>query len=143
VENRWESDQQVLAAVVELYEKDGNSVRRNEVHAALEDLDDDAIDQALRRLSSTGFIVGRGTGQAAVVAVVGVTEKGLRASGFWPSQDEAIDRMLQALEEAAEREPDPERQSKLRSVVTSFRSAGREVMIDVASAMLQAGVGVG
>ncbi|MFC5230273.1 hypothetical protein [Pseudonocardia zijingensis] len=128
---------------MERFEQDGRFVSREEVHAAVDDLDPHTVDQALRRLSTTGYIAGRGTARSAVVAIVGVPEKGLRAAGFWPSRDEAIDRMLRALEEQAESETDPARRTKLRTVLASLREGGREVVIDVASAMIQAGVGLG
>jgi endonuclease III-like uncharacterized protein len=142
VESRWESDQRVLAAVVELYEKDGHHVRRSEVHAAVDDLDQNAVDQSLRRLSDASYILGRGTGQAAVVAIVGVTEKGLRASGFWPSKDEAFERMLRTLEEEVEREPDPEKKSKRRAFLEGMRGLGREVAVEIISTAVKAGVGL-
>lgn len=61
---------------------------------------------------------------------------GLRASGFCPSRDEAIDRMLRALEEQVESETDPARRTKLRAILASLRDGGRAVVIDVASAMI-------
>jgi DNA-binding PadR family transcriptional regulator len=144
VENMWESDQRVLAAVVELYERNGHPLRVGEVRAALGDEpDDDALTQSLRRLAEHGYIDAKGSWQGPILRIHKVTEKGLRASGFWPSKEEAFERMLLALEEAVEREPDPENKSKLKALLVAARSAGRDIFVDFVSSALTSGVGLG
>jgi endonuclease III len=143
VESRWESDQRVLAAVVELYEQAGDMVDAPELLAALgEDVDRDQVTQSIRRLASHGFIRALPTMTVDIPTINGVTEKGLRASGFWPSKDEAFERMLAALEEAADRDPDPERKSKIRTVLQSLRGVGRDVAVDVISTAINSGMGL-
>lgn len=144
MESMWESDRRVLAAVVTLYERFGQPLRVSDVRTELGDEpDDNALTQSLRRLADHGYIEGIGSWQAGILRIKRVTEKGLRASGFWPSQDEAFERMLRALEEAAEREPDPERKSKKRMIAEAFARAGREIGIEVISAAASSGLGLG
>jgi hypothetical protein len=49
-------------------------------------------------------------------SVMGVTERGLRESGAWPERaDQLAAQLIAALAEAAEREPEPAKKSKLRA----------------------------
>jgi hypothetical protein len=49
-------------------------------------------------------------------SIAGVTDEARRAVGQWPSAEVWVDRLVEALREAAEREPDPERRGRLRAM---------------------------
>jgi superfamily II DNA helicase RecQ len=65
-----------------------------------------------------------------------VTSEARRAVGQWPSAESLSDQLLAALGEAAEREPDADRKSKLRSAAQTLGGAGRDVLVAVVSTVI-------
>lgn len=56
--------------------------------------------------------------------------------GLWPSPDSAADRLLAAIDQAAERSSDPGQRSRLQRAGEALRSAGRDITVGVATAVL-------
>ena len=63
----------------------------------------------------------------------GVTDAARRAVGQWPSPEVWVERLVQALHEAAEREPDPERRGRLRAMAEGLGGFARDVAVGVLS----------
>jgi hypothetical protein len=69
--------------------------------------------------------------------VTGVTESGLRAAGAWPSPEAAADRLIAALNDKIDGLPeDSPKQNRLKSVRDGLLGAGRDVLVEVAGAVL-------
>jgi hypothetical protein len=65
--------------------------------------------------------------------VARVTDEARRAVGQWPSPEVWVDRLVEALREAAEREPDPERRGRLRAMAEGLGGFARDVAVGVLS----------
>jgi len=64
---------------------------------------------------------------------MGVTDEARQAVGQWPSPQVWVERLIQALLEAAEREPDPERKGRLRALAEGLGGFARDVAVGVLS----------
>jgi hypothetical protein len=62
-----------------------------------------------------------------------ISPEARRAVGQWPSPDVWVDRLVQALREAAEREPDPEKKGRLRAMAEGLGGFARDVAVGVLS----------
>jgi hypothetical protein len=60
-----------------------------------------------------------------------VTPEARRAVGQWPTPENVVARMAEAFSAAAEREPDPERKSKLRAFGDFLGETGKAVAAEV------------
>lgn len=137
----WELDQRVLRAVVGAYEPDGDLVNLDDIRPRVgDDIGDAALQGALRRLDAAGYISADG-GFGGLDHVTVVTERGLRASGFWPSTDEAFQAFLNKLEELAEAEPDPEKRNRIKQIARGIASVGKDFAIEIAGAFASSGMG--
>jgi DNA-binding MarR family transcriptional regulator len=90
------------------------------------------ITTALRRLEAAGYVTGQRLTKGADVTFVGLqlTEKGLRASGVWPSDDPFED-LVRVLEEHIAKEPDEEKVGRLRRLLSAVRDVGRDLGVGV------------
>jgi len=70
------------------------------------------------------------------VGLTGVTERALGAVGQWPSPEGLVAQLVAALNQAADDETQPDRQSKLRMVANALRGMAREVAIAWAAGAL-------
>ena len=61
------------------------------------------------------------------VVVSGVTERARVAVGQWPAPETVVDRLVDALEEAAANEEDDTKRSALRRAAGTLGTSGREV----------------
>lgn len=73
--------------------------------------------------------------------VTGLTERGRRAVGIWPSGDQ-IDALIDALRQAEGTVTDPEERTALRRAASALGSISREVIADIISAMARAQAGL-
>jgi hypothetical protein len=62
-----------------------------------------------------------------------ITSEARRAVGQWPTPEGLADRIVAALLEAAEREPDEKKRTKLRAAAETLGSFGRDLLINVAA----------
>ena len=141
----WTSrDLPVLRAIVDIYEETGSPMGPDAVETATE-FDAETVQAALRALDSeeppyisklervmTGDIIfiGAPTGHAR------------RAVGAWPTAETIADRLVKALDEAAEREPNPERKSWLSKTATYLGNAGRDLAIEIGATAINRQMGM-
>lgn len=71
-----------------------------------------------------------------------VTGHARRTVGTWPTAEVWADRLVHALIQAAEEEPDEARRGKLRRAADVLGGLGRDVLIDVISAVVTRGTGL-
>jgi hypothetical protein len=145
VDELWSFDRAVLTKVVEAYEPTGVDLLSGQILRHFPAAQYDDVRQSLRRLDKDGYIettaLRRGNGEVHFLRINGVTGKGLRASGAWPDDAELLaDRILAALVERAENEPDPEKQSKVKTVLKAVGGMSRDVLVDVLGAAIKSTV---
>lgn len=64
------------------------------------------------------------------------------SSGAWPTAEAMADRLVQALGEAAEREPDEERKGFLRKSAAYLGSAGRDLVVEIGATAINRQIGL-
>jgi hypothetical protein len=91
-----------------------------------------AITTALDRLEAAHYVTGSRLVKGAEVEYVSLrlTERGLRASGVWPSDDPFED-LVRVLNDQINREPDQERAGGLRRLLSAVMDAGRDIGVGV------------
>ena len=65
-----------------------------------------------------------------------------RAVGAWPTAETIADRLITALDEAAEREPDPERKGWLRKSAAYLGNAGRDLAVEIGATAINRQMGM-
>jgi hypothetical protein len=138
MESTWEPrDLLVLDAVVRYYDEhpQGQGVMLTcQQVAELTGLDPTDVYRALKILEPTYVRLVEGWGRGpGTCSIGGVTDQARRAVGQWPSPDVWVDRLVQALREAAEREPDPEKRGRLRAMAEGLGGFARDVAVGVLS----------
>jgi DNA-binding PadR family transcriptional regulator len=114
------------------------------ITADLDDLDEHTVPQSLHRLSAHGYVDTRGALGAPVLDVIAVHERGLRAARFWPDEAEHLaERIMAALTEAAEQEPEAEKRGRLRREASSVGEMGRDVFAEVLASVITKSAGMG
>jgi len=131
----WERrDLPVLDAIVRYFdEHDGPEIPDVETFVKLTGMDPTQVARAVRALSPRFIKTGASLGGLMDVAVMGVTDEARQAVGQWPSPEVWVERLVQALREAAEREPDPERKGHLRALAEGLGGFARDVAVGVLS----------
>lgn len=75
--------------------------------------------------------------------VRGVTSDGLRAVGRWPSAEQGVERLLDALDELIEHLPEGSpKQTKLKALRDDAGEVGKGVLTQVVSAVLTGAISV-
>jgi hypothetical protein len=135
MESTWETrDLPVLDAIVRYFdEHDGPEIPDVETFARITGMDPGQVARAVRALSPRFIKTAATMGGLMHVAIMGVTDEARQAVGQWPSPELWADRIIQALREAADREPDPARKSRLRATAEGLASFGRDVLVGVMS----------
>jgi hypothetical protein len=104
------------------------------------------FERALTRLDENGYIraVPLAFGQNYPSSILGITERGLRTVGAWPSPDNVVTALLQRLEEQANAmaTSKPEESKRLKEVVGFFAGAGREVLVNVITGVFKQATGL-
>lgn len=72
--------------------------------------------------------------------VGGITERGMRTVGIWPS-GESVDALVDALRQAEDATDDPEEKTLIRRATGALASVSRDVMTDVVAAVISRQVG--
>jgi hypothetical protein len=135
MESTWESrDLPVLDAIVRYFdEHDGAEIPDVATFAKFTGMDPTQVARAVRALSPRFIKTQASLGGLMEVAVMGVTDEARQAVGQWPSPEVLVERLVQALREAAEREPDPERRGRLRALAEGLGGFARDVAVGVLS----------
>lgn len=135
MESTWERrDLPVLDAIVRYFdEHDGPEIPDVGTFVKLTGMDAGQVGRAVRALSPRFVKTGAALGGLMDVAIMGVTDEARQAVGQWPSPEVWVERLVQALREAAEREPDPERRGRLRAMAEGLGGFARDVAVGVLS----------
>jgi hypothetical protein len=139
MESTWEiRDMPVLENIVRVHDETGNTPDPSEICTAL-GFDDEEVQRALRALAQeeppliTKFhkvLSGR------ILGVGAPTGYARRMVGAWPTPDGLADRIIAALNEAADNEPDEVKKGKLRRGAEAVAGVGRDVLVDVTSQVI-------
>jgi hypothetical protein len=112
-------------------EHDGPEIPDVETFVKLTGMEPGQVARAVRALSPR-FIKTQATlGGLMDLAIMGVTDEARQAVGQWPSPEAWVERLVQALREAAEHEPDPERKRRLRALAEGLGGFARDVAVGV------------
>jgi hypothetical protein len=133
VESTWETrDLPVLDAIVRYYdEQDGPEIPDVETFAKLTGMDPGQVARAVRALSPRFIKTGPSLGGLIDVAIMGVTDEARQAVGQWPTPESLADRIVVALLEAADREPDERKRTKLRAAADALGGFSRDLLVNV------------
>lgn len=137
-------DLPVLNAIVETFEESGPGLSPEQITArtgldartvqlaltALESEQPPFLSQLERVMSGHVVFIGAPTGHAR------------RAVGAWPTAETIADRLVGALDEAAEREPDEERKGFLRKAAAYLGNAGRDLAVEIGATAINRQMGV-
>ena len=135
MESTWERrDLPVLEAIVRYFdEHDGPEIPDVETFVKLTGMDPGQVARAVRALSPRFIKTGAALGGLMDVAIMGVTDEARQAVGQWPTPESVADRIVAALLEAADEEPDERKRTKLRAAAETLGSFGRDLLINVAA----------
>jgi hypothetical protein len=137
-------DLPVLQAIVEIYEETGQAMGpdvleertgldQKSLQVALKALDSEEppyISKMDRVLSGQIVFIGAPTGHAR------------RAVGSWPTAEVVANRLIHALDKAAEREQDNEQKGHLRAAAAHLRNAGRDLAVSIGAAAINRQIGL-
>ena len=69
--------------------------------------------------------------------VIGVHPEARVAVGAWPSGETMTAQLIEAIEQAADREPDPEKKTRLRALADGLGGAARDITVSVLTKMIE------
>lgn len=96
----------------------------------------------LAETASPPYIKGMSVAQSPFpVVLTGVTERARRAVGAWPTPESFAEQFVAGLAAAIEREPDPEKRSKLRTLLGSTGGAVKDLAVEVSAAVITRSIG--
>lgn len=139
----WEErDLPVLRAAVEYCEEKDGYAEVHHLRGRL-DMSERDIRKAFRALcSETPELFQKYVHSQGEVVLVGrPTGEARRRLGLWPTPEGLADRLVQAMAEAADREPDEEKRGRLRAAASWLANSGRDVMVDVTAAVINRQMG--
>jgi hypothetical protein len=137
MESTWETrDLPVLDAIVHYFdEHDGPEIPDVEPFAKLTEMEPGHVARAVRALSPR-FIKTQATlGGLMDVAIMGITDEARQVVGQWPTPESVADRIVAALLEAADREPDERKRTKLRAAADALGGFSRDLLVNVIANM--------
>jgi hypothetical protein len=143
MDSTWEGrDLPVLDAVVRLFDEDVDAMPDVAQIAKLTGREPAEVHRALRALEGVFIRVPEMSVGASAedYYVDGVTPLARQAVGQWPSPELWADRIISGLQEAAEREQDPARRSRLRATAEGLAGFGRDVLVGVLSGGITRGM---
>jgi hypothetical protein len=138
MESTWEPrDLPVLEAIVRYFEERDPMDPRFPNVATFAEITGRPVEdiyRAVDKLKPTYLSIDTwGTDDLGALEITGVTDQALRVVGQWPSPEVWVERLVQALGEAAEREPDPEKKGRLRAMAEGLGGFARDVAVGVLS----------
>lgn len=146
MEDTWTArDLPVLTYLVERLDDPGtHRVDLPEIGPAT-GLDDHGVERAINALDSASppYLNGIRVDQAPYpIIITSVTERARREVGAWPTAEAFVDRLVAALNQAADAETDPEKRSKIQQVAASLGGGLRDVAVNVAGTALARSMGM-
>ncbi|MGC4940784.1 hypothetical protein [Kribbella sp. DT2] len=143
MESTWETrDLPVLEAIVRLYDETGSAMRPSAINAAA-GLSEDDLQRALRALrdNEPPFVTKMSGSLGGGIMLVGApTGHARRVVGAWPTPEGLADRIVAALNEAADNEPDEAKKTKLRRAAEAVAGVGRDILTDVTAQVITKGM---
>ncbi len=137
-------DLPVLRAIVETYEETGHAMHPGPIEAAT-GLPGTEVQAALRALNleDPPFVTKMQRYASGHVSLIGApTGHARRAVGAWPTAESIADRLVSALDEAADREPDEERKGFLRKAAGYLGHAGRDLAVEIGATAINRQMGL-
>jgi hypothetical protein len=144
VQDTWTArDLPVLEAIVELADEGSSQIRPNQI-VDRTGLSSDLVMRALFALADDDpphftYVDGSSMGRRHIIAVKSPTGKARRAVGSWPTPEIMADRLIDALNQAAENEPDEARKGRLRQAASYIGSFGRDLLVEVMGSVISQG----
>lgn len=144
--DRWHSrDFPVLLETARQLDSGQNVVQGQEV-AVASGLSSEDVQSAWHALHPT-YINVLDMGQSAAqtrpdLAVANLTERGRRAVGLWPREDEAADAFIELLSQAADQLDDEDDAGALRKAGRLLKSVPSAVLADVTAALIRQQTGL-
>lgn len=129
-------DAPVLQAIAELYDEQGEA-NEDEIMERT-GFDQTTVRRAVRALlgEDPPYFEASPSMDGDFGIIVNVTGHGRRAAGQWPTSERLADRITEAFAEVADHTDDEEQRSWLRRAGAWFGNAGRDVIVEVAAAVL-------
>jgi len=129
MESTWESrDLPVLDAVVRYFEEEfDREYPRAQTFADRLGMDLQQVARAVMALAPTYLVVAPSLGGPESLGIDGVTDEARRAVGQWPTPEAVVKRIAHALLEAADREPDERKRSRLRAAGEALLEFGKDM----------------
>jgi hypothetical protein len=135
----------VLRAIVTTYDETGRPILPNQIEAA-SGLDPDTVQQALRALKHEDppFVASMEYGGSGIeIGLVGPpTGHARRAVGAWPTAEALADRLVAALDSAADQETNEDRKGWLKKTAMYLGGAGRDLAVEVLATTLSKQTGI-
>lgn len=146
MEDTWTNrDLPVLEAIVQMSEADAAGFIDPAQIAQLCGLAESETQSALRALNGEvpPFVTDMRTSASGHIFLVGApTGQARRAVGAWPTPESLADRLVRALDEAADREPDEERKGFLRKTASYLGNAGRDLAVEIGATAINRQMGM-
>lgn len=143
VESTWETrDLRVLENIVNAYDETGSSPRPPSIATSI-GLPEEEVQRALRALrhNEPPFFTKMTGAMGGIILLIGEpTGHARRVVGAWPTPDALADRIIAALNDAADNEPDEEKKGKLRRGAEAVAGVGKGVLTDVMAQVITKGM---
>ncbi len=141
MEETWYSrDLPVLDTVVQLLDESPGGSLLGEQIVKRAGMDPADVERAVWALSPQYVILGQqlaAEGGIDTQLVDGVTAEARRIVGQWPTGESLVDQLAAGIEQAAEKEADPEQKRRLHTVARELGGAAKAIAINVASEILE------
>ncbi|WKG01379.1 hypothetical protein [Mycolicibacterium sp. HK-90] len=130
-EDTWNHrDLPVLRAVVDIYDRTGRTIKPPQIEQEC-GLDEETVQRALRALNREPYFEKVTTASGGLILLVGApTGAAFRVAGQWPTPENQLERMVAALEAAANEDGRPEEErGRIRQAILTLRGAAYQVAI--------------
>lgn len=125
-----------------LYDETGGLMGSTAIGAAA-GLSEEDTQRALRALqhNSPSFVTDmREAADGDILLVDAPTGHARRVAGAWPTPESLTDRIIAALNDAADNEPDEAKKGKLRRAAEAVAGVGRDILTDVTAQVITKGM---
>ncbi len=142
MESTWENrDLPVLDHIVHIYDETGESPEPSDIAKACA-LDDEDVQRALRalELNDPPFVTELLVTFGGIVGIGAPTGHARRAVGAWPTPESLADRIVAALNDAAEAESDPDAKTRLKRAAEAVGGVGKSVLTGVLTHVITQGM---
>jgi hypothetical protein len=137
MDDTWDARElPILDAIVRYFDESDEpylaGIPTEETFAEITGRDVQEVRKAVRTLRQSYLLVQDG-GMGAETMILGVTDAAREKVGQWPSAEGIVDRLIQGLLDAADREPDEHKRSRLRVVAEGLGGFARDLAVGIIS----------